>query len=81
MVGGGGGGRSGKCGLSLSVGRMSWSRSIPLFFKVFSSSIGTKNTAVGVLGAGLGLAGQQGRSMDNHCAELPYVLWYGESKK
>lgn len=52
-----------------------------LFFKAFSSSFGTKNTAVSVLGAGLGLAGQQGRSMDNHCAELPYVLWYGESKK
>lgn len=51
------------------------------FFKAFSSSFGTKNTAVGVLGAGLGLAGQQGRSMDNHCAEFPYVLWYGESKK
>ena len=53
----------------------------PFFFKAFSSSFGTKNTAVSVLGAGLGLAGQQGRSMDNHCAELPYVLWYGESKK
>lgn len=51
------------------------------FLRLFLPVLAQKNTAVSVLGAGLGLAGQQGRSMDNHCAELPYVLWYGESKK